>query len=343
MPAPRGLGWYVAFERTIAPGGKAEDLRVAVERCLDTGATWVALRAGVDGANDADLSAESIAAFRAAGIKVYVWIYLRSRAAAVRTLAGFKKWIDAGVDGVWIDAEFDYDGGAEDVRTLVLSIRAAGCDFVGHAPPDYLGAGLLNGGKVPAYLEELDRVCDMIAPQVYAWEHDDRGHVFHLDRVCAGYAKRGYGPEKVAPIGAPYRPKMRGGRPTPSMPSEAACVAADILAFLEHPAVKASPCPSFYSLDAISWINGPSDRVIATLAERASRLKDTDPAPAPSLDDGPSSVPTVPGISPEAVERRRSSPKVPKVDAPIIEGGATIDADDGTRPIGHAGEGERTP
>lgn len=287
---PAGLGWWIAFERALSPGGKADDLALAIERCRQTGASWVALRMGVDGANDEEEGlahgAESIKAFADAGLDVLVWFYIRHRTATKRVVADVGAMLALGARGVIIDGEFDYDGGPEDARDLVAGLRRAGAAFVAHAPPDYLGAGLI--GKVPDYLAALDAICDAIMPQVYAWEHDDRGHAYHLDRVCAAYQKRGIGPDRLWPIGAAYRPKMRGGRPAPAMDGEAARVGADAVAFLDHPAVRACPAPSLYSLDAVSWINGAADQVITQLAARA---RSTSTLPAPPLVDG---VPTRP-------------------------------------------------
>lgn len=272
MNAPKGLGWWVAFERSITPKGKQEDLRQAVDWCLATGAKWVALRAGAGGNPDADLSPESIRAFLDAGIDPYVWIFAYQRTAA-QELAGYAKWFTLGAKGALINAEFEYATATrDDALRLVDGIRLAwdayggdGPSFVAHAPPDYLGAGI--GHPLREQLIALDECTDLILPQVYAWEHDDRGHALHLDRVSAGYAKRGY-TDKLAPIGCSYRPKVRGKASVPYWEDEPQRVAADVISYLEHPSVVACPCPSLYSLDAVAWINGPSDQVIATIAAR---------------------------------------------------------------------------
>lgn len=291
---PSGLGMWIAFEAAIDPGSKSRDLAVAVDRCQRAGATWVALRAGAGGANDKALSDESIAAFVAAGIDVYVWIFAYPNTAAAE-IAGYKRWFIAGAKGAIINAEFPYQPAtADEARALVAGIRTAwveaqgervrrGLDviadeaFVGHAPPDYLGAGV--GHALSDELLALDEVCDAIMPQVYAWEHNDEGHVAHVNRVMAGYAKRKLYADKVWCVGCTYRPKTRGGKPTPPMLDEAQRIADDVLAFLDNGYVRACPAPSLYTLDAITWINGPGDRVMSALELRARTI------PAPESHD----------------------------------------------------------
>lgn len=294
MNAPRGLGFWVAFEGAITPKGKAEDLRQAIEWCKLTGVTWVALRAGHGAQADRDLSPESIKAFLDAGIDPYVWIFAYQRTAQAEQ-AGYAHWFSVGAKGAIINAEFEYaTATADDARRLVEGIRVAwdangtgGDSFVAHAPPDYLGAGL--GHPLRSQLVALDDACDLIMPQVYAWEHDDKGHAYHLDRIAQAYDRRGY-TEKLAPIGCTYRPKMRGGKPTPYLEDEPTRVAADVIAFLDHASVKACPCPSLYTLDAIGWINGRTDQVISVMSERYSKGADATEAPAPapaaSLEEG---------------------------------------------------------
>lgn len=350
MPAPRGFGWWIAFERTISPGPKSEDLRVAIEQCLATGARWVALRAGAGGNDDADLTEESIRAFDAAGIDVYLWIFPYPNTSTAE-LADWKRWrsvlrqgegssirADAPVgtpivQGAIINAEYEYQpASAAQARTLVQAIRSIGYDFVAHAPPDYLGAGVNQ--PLSDELVALDDVCDMIMPQIYSLEHSDEGSAHHVEQVMKGYAKRGLGPDIVCPIGSCYRPKVRGfetmrdadgkpildekGKPktkprrTPSMPNEAQFVADDTIAFLDHPLVADCPAISLYTLDATHWINGDGDLVVPAIAARAARLLErrrTDPAPMePGLQIGDGGPPHQPYIVDrlEAAEEEKS-------------------------------------
>lgn len=251
-------------------GAKARDLEVAIDRAKRIGATWIAPRAGDVTRNDAQFDRASCEAYANAGLAVYPWLFVRPgrNAQTVAACASMRDW--PGVAGVILNAEFEYQGAQPaEAKALVASLRAAGFDFVAHAPPDYLG----GRGSSPAFVA-LDEVCDAIMPQVYAWEHDDSGHVRHLDNVASLYAKRGIGADRCWPILCTYRPKVRGfdaagkAKPTPPMANEARRVAADLLEGLAHPWVRASRAPSLYSLDAISFITGPSDEVISALEDR---------------------------------------------------------------------------
>jgi hypothetical protein len=267
VSAPVGLGWWCAFESAIDKGNKERDLEVAIERCKVTGASWVALRGGDGSANDRDTNAESIKAFVDAGIDVFVWIFARPDRAAQESF-GYKSFVDQGASGAIINAEFEYQKtSAIDARALVDAIRKAGVDWVAHAPPDYAGSANTNPWNA------LDEACDAVMPQVYAWEHNDSGHVSHLDEVKKRYLTKGTPIEKVWPILCSYRPKTRGfdaktGKAiaTPKMADEGLRVAQDLIAGLEHEWVKSAQAPSIYSLDAVTFINGSEDKTIEALA-----------------------------------------------------------------------------
>jgi hypothetical protein len=293
--APNGLGFWTAFESTVDAGNKARDLQVTIDRCHAAGVTWIAPRAGAGAANDVSFNEQSLAAYLAGGLRVYPWVFPYP-GSEPRVVAAAKRYFLAGAHGFIINAEFEYQpASAASARAMVAGIRQAWHDaqgerrmrgldpiadeaFVAHAPPDYLGAGI--GHALSDELVALDDVCDAIMPQVYAWEHSDHGHAFHTERVMAGYAKRGLGPDRVWPVACTYRPKQRGGKPTPPMLNEGKRVGEDIAEFLNLSIVKACPAPSLYSLDAITWINGKDDHVMRVLSERhAARAADTDPAP----------------------------------------------------------------
>lgn len=330
---PHGLGGWVAFEASLDPGAKVRDLHVATERCAAAGMSWIAPRAGAGNNADAAFNEASMEAYLAADLTVLPW-WFPFVGTEKRLVEGLKRWFVGGAHGAIINAEFEYQPATPAAaRALVAAIRTAWAEaqgerirrglevvadepFLAHAPPDYLGAGV--GHPLSDELVVFDEECDAIMPQVYAWEHDDRGHVHHLERVMAGYAKRGLFADRVWPVGCTYRPKKRGGNPTPPMADEAQRVADDLLAFLAHPIVAACPAPSLYTLDAITWINGPGDRVMEALRGRRDTL------PSPPDSDGP----TWPG-TPKA----KSSASMKAVDAPIIDGPAT--------PL-RAGEGEHT-
>lgn len=278
---PAGLGWWVAFEGAADAGPKPRDLEVLVARARRTGASWVLPRAGdavsapsadPNRVQDGDFSRASCEAYAAAGFGVYPWVFGRPGAGGVaRMVAQFARVRDwPGVRGAVINSEFEVEHqSAAEARELVRQIRDLGFEFVAHAPPDYLG-----GRGTSAYFVALDEACDAILPQVYAYEHDDRGHVHHLEAVRALYEKRRVDLGKVWPVLCSYRPKTRGfdkgpdgklrPRPTPPMADEARRVAEDVIAGLEHPWSSASPV-SIYTLDAVSFINGPADRVIEAI------------------------------------------------------------------------------
>jgi hypothetical protein len=296
--SPAGLGLWVAFERAIDPGDKFADIRVALGRCKAAGAKWIAPRAGAGGANDGAFDETSVASYLAAGLSVYPWIFPYVGTES-KLIAGFRRFFVAGAHGAIVNAEFEYQKAtAQDAEKLVAGIRTAWAEamgertrrglpvtadepFIAHAPPDYLGAGV--GHALSDELVKLDELCDAIMPQVYAFEHDDRGHDYHVKRVMAGYAKRGLFADKVWCVGCTYRPKQRGGKLTPVIENEPKRVADDVAAFLDNAYVRACPAPSLYSLDAITWINGPSDMVMRTLAERIRP------------DDEPDTIPSTPG------------------------------------------------
>jgi hypothetical protein len=302
--APFGLGGWVAFERALDPREKRHDMSTAISRCRSAGMTWIAPRAGAGGANDAAFDEASVAAYLAAGLQVYPWIFPYVGTEA-KVIAGFRRYFVAGAHGAIINAEFEYQRAtAQQALELVQSICEAWYEaqgqrsrlglevtanepFIAHAPPDYLGAGV--GHAFSDELVALDEVCDAIMPQIYSFEHDDRGSEYHCNRVMAGYAKRGLGPDKVWPIGGTYRPKTRGGKPTPALRNESQRVADDVALFLDNKYVAACPAPSLYSLDAITWINGPSDRVMQTLAARNTPARNT---PRPS--EAPDTIPETP-------------------------------------------------
>ena len=265
MSYPVGLGWWVAFENAMHPGPKEKDLEIAIERAKKTGARWVALRAGDGGNPDGALDAASRNAWKSAGFDVYVWQYARPQTIAAE-IALYKGWVKM-VDGVIINAEFHHAGASADTaRMLVDGLRAVGFDFIAHAPPDYAGSANAEPWNT------FDALCDAIMPQVYAWEHNDAGHVAHLDAVKKRYLAKGTPIEKVWPILCSYRPKTRGFDknnkpiPTPKMFDEPMKVAGDLLDGLEHEWTSSSQAPSIYSLDAITFINGEQDKVIETIA-----------------------------------------------------------------------------
>jgi hypothetical protein len=290
---PIGLGGWVAFESALHPGGKEKDLEVAIERAYKMGMSWVSLRGGAGGANDASFDKRTVEAWKNAkqydgsSFGVYVWIFAYP-GTVEKEISGYKKFLDLGVDGAIINAEFEIDTDAyteeekvDKAKRLVEGIRKVGYDFVAHAPPDYRGsespAKYVDGKPFDVWYT-FDELCDMVMPQVYAWEHNDSGHLYHLSQVVRRYKNRPQGVqlEKVQPVMCTYRPKTRGFRKnvegryipisTPKIDDEAKVVARDLLEGLMHPWVQTSQAPSLYSLDAITFINGASDEVVGGVA-----------------------------------------------------------------------------
>lgn len=301
MELPYGLGGYVAFERTMHPSGnKNDDLVEVVKLCDLMGMSWIAPRAGAGGNSDAAFDEVSAGYYIGKGKKVYPWVF-PYKGTEKAVVALFKRHFLGGAQGCIINAEFEYqsatyseakflvklihEGWAEAQGEFVRTGRSVVADlpFIGHAPPDYLGAGV--GHALSDELVALDEVCDAIMPQVYAFEHNDMGHKFHLERVAEGYRKRGFeisGPEsKLWWIGCTYRPKTRGGKPTPLMVNEAEIVAKDVIAFLDHELVRGCRAPSLYSLDATKWINGKDDRVVSAVAEWHRQIVTVEQVPSP--------------------------------------------------------------
>lgn len=253
---PCGRGAWVAFQSAANPDNVREhDLQTIVERAKRLGANWLAVRAGAGTGMDADLRDDSLAYYRANGFQIFAWIF-DYKDNSVGEIAAYKRWVGK-VDGVIMNAEFEYLGEDEaEARALVAGIRACGFDFVGHAPPDYAG------GRGDGALKILDEVCDAIFPQVYAYEHDDSGHVHHLNNIRALYAARNL-LHKVSPVGCTYRPNVRGGRNL--APIADYVVAQDVVAFLAHPWTQSCESPSLYSIDAITFAGQGREAVLAAV------------------------------------------------------------------------------
>lgn len=309
MSKPQGRGAWVAFVDAMSPGGRAEDIALLVERAKRLGCSWVALRIGAAGMKDGGAhlngapAMDLVNALRAAGLGVYVWLFEY----ADHPLSGraiWRAWAPL-ADGALINAEFEYlKASKEQAEALVSDLRAMGYDYVAHAPPDYAG------GRGDGAMRYIDAVCDEIMPQVYAYEHDDRGHVHHLDAVKSLYEKRGIPIEKVSPIGCTYRPRVRGfdaaGKGIPTKPIGDEPVAADVVAFLDHPWTRASSAPSLYSLDGLTFAGEGREAVLAAVEAHDAHHRDTDPAPwdptPPALRLAPTEVPSLEQVLQELTE-----------------------------------------
>ncbi len=103
MAAPVGLGAWIAYRRRIG------DPQKVAEVAKQAGFSWLAVRIGYGGMNDRDFKLSDIQAYKAAGIaQVFVWAYALPYAIGAEIVA-YKKCVDAGADGVFIDAETEYN------------------------------------------------------------------------------------------------------------------------------------------------------------------------------------------------------------------------------------------
>lgn len=346
MSAPKGLGWWVAFERAITDGPKAVDVQHAIDVCKATGAEWICVRASAGGNDDADLNAQSIAAYVAAGLQVVIWIFDYATSEAAE-LVDFKRYRDLGVTHAVLNAEYEYFAASEaQARGLVAKLRAMGFEWIAHAPPDYAG------GRGDGPLKALDEVCDAIMPQTYAYEHNDQGHVHHIRAVMSLYSLRGFGPSKVWPILGGYRPRTRGygadkkPLPTPPMADEANRVAADVVAGLDECERMGVPAPSIYTIDALHFINAAvGAAVLAAVTAWAEQRMPAKHEPGPSFPDTAATpitwadraeqraeheVSTDPGTprAKSTSSQRMKAVQVPPTEPPPVEPGAIIILDD---------------
>lgn len=103
MSAPVGLGAWIAFRRQL---GTPEQVAAAAKQA---GFSWLAVRIGYGGLNDGDFRLSDIQAYKAAGIsQVFVWVYsLPNRTSS--EIEAFEKCVSAGADGVFVDAEIEFN------------------------------------------------------------------------------------------------------------------------------------------------------------------------------------------------------------------------------------------
>lgn len=266
---------WVAFLEAMAVGGRADDLMVMIERAKVFGATHIALRIGDAGRMDVGShrggkpAKDLIDFIHGSGLKIKTWHfeYANHPTASRAVIAPWAEYADEHI----INAEFEYLVSPRwQVEQLVSDIRAMGSWRVSHAPPDYAGA---RGDGALAILDEL---CDRVYPQVYSFEHDDRGSPAHLDAVHALYMKRPMGVSKVSPIGCTYRPRVRGfdpvtKRPIPLRPIGDAKVANDVIAFLSHPWTMAADAVHLYSLDAMTFAGEGGQAVLDAVKAMPSK------------------------------------------------------------------------
>lgn len=245
--APTQFGIWIAFQNSI---GSIDE---SIKRLKAAGASWVAPRAGEGGWRDKEWSPEkakaAIAKYHAAGIKVYPWVYSRpsSYLAEVKV---FKALVDEGADGVFIDAEIEWQGaGGSHKPAAALFMQALRKElgeecFIAHAPFPYVQWHL----DFP-YVE-FGTYCDAVADQLYWTEINDAGARSHIDKTSAQWAQflkaHPEGAKLRCPIGCTYGNELKGVLKGPPGKFRAL----DLEVFVKWCQEQCFPFYSVYSLDA---------------------------------------------------------------------------------------------
>ena len=257
MSAPQSLGAWVAFL------GRLGSVDAAIERALSIGARWIAPRAGEGGlgVNEGSFRIEQIKAYQSAGLAVYPWLFSRPRSWRTEVL-GFEALIQAGADGVIIDAEAaweDVDHRA-DARAYMAALRERLPDaWIADAPWPW-------EGMHPGFpIAEFAAGVDARLPQAYSNEIG-----VSLDR-CIAEMDREWSAWEAA------HPELSRARfPIFDTYSHVTPIHfAEVLARLD--AAGNAPV-SLYSLEAMD------PGLLSALQDRARNKRqaaDTDPAPAP--------------------------------------------------------------
>lgn len=246
---PTGFGVWVAFEDTL------HTIEHSIELCKAIGAQWVAPRGGAGRYRDSRWgSAEakvSIQKYHDAGIRVYPWLYSMPSTCSVE-VALFKAFMDEGADGVYIDAEVEWQGTGQNgpvAETFMKAMRAALGDdcFIGHAPFPYV----LYHTQFP-YVE-FGRYCDQVATQLYWSEISDAGAKHHIDAVAAQW--KSYLPAhpeasggELTHIGVTYGHELPGVK----NPPPGTFRGTDLKLFMDWCVTQGFSSYSVYSLDAMN-------------------------------------------------------------------------------------------
>jgi hypothetical protein len=226
MAAPSGLGGWIAFRQRIGTVAAAAALAVSL------GCSWVAPRAGCGGLNDSAFAhdpAGEIAAYHAAGLKVFPWIY--SRPGSWREeVEAIRRLVAAGADGIIIDAEIDWGGHNADAIAFGKALRAAVGDvWIADAPWPWI----LSHPEYPE--REFADFVDARLTQDYWAEINRDGARADVGRQEAEWAKR-YADPKRAP-----------GERDPVWPVACTYGRAELVK------VGAPPCPGEMVPDDLDW------------------------------------------------------------------------------------------
>lgn len=241
MTAPVGLGGWVAFRKSIGTAQQAAALAV------ECGCEWVAPRAGAGGLNDAafhDPTAE-IAAYKAAGLRVYPWLYSYPGSWRAEVEA-FRRLMLAGADGVIIDAEIEWQGHQAEAAAYMTALRVALPDaFIADAPWPLIGWH----ATFPA--REFAAGVNMRMCQAYWTQINTSGAAWTLDKMDSQWALlHAAHPEIVrdmAPIGVTYGNRELKKAGAGGCPGEIAV--ADVVSFLDR--YPGAPV-SLYSLEVMA-------------------------------------------------------------------------------------------
>lgn len=243
--APSGFGVWAAYP------GRIGGVDAFVAAVVKSGAKWVAPRIATgkmrDGYWTSATAREATEKFHAAGIKVYPWVYSYPNTCLVE-VAWFKAAQDEGADGVFIDAEIEYEQGdhAAQAELFMVSLRkAVGEDFfVGHAPFAY---PLWHSGFP---YEVFGKYCDAVADQLYWTEFNDQGAQHHIDATTAQWKSHDAAFPKIArprhPIGVSYGNELKGIK----NPPPGKLKRADVDTFLDWCEKSGFEAYSLYSIEA---------------------------------------------------------------------------------------------
>lgn len=243
---PVGLGIWIAFQNSIGTVEKSIELLKLV------GAKWVAPRAGEGPWRDSywkpDMAREAIKKYHDAGIKVYPWIYSYPNSYTAEVPI-FKALMEEGADGVFIDAEIEWQGHGQNkpaAESFMQKLRSELGDdcFIGHAPFPYVQWHL----DFP--YEEFGKYCDAVCDQLYWTEISNdtvKHHIAVTDKQWSDVLAKNPNFAKVrCPIGVTYGHELKNVKVPP--PGEFRI--SDLEDFLDWCESKKLPFYSLYSLDS---------------------------------------------------------------------------------------------
>lgn len=271
---PKGLGGWVAFESMLGNEAKAADLAVEV------GCSWVAPRAGDGTLNDGGFKLADIAVYKSKGLQVFPWLY--SRPSTWRSeIDAFRRIMDAGADGVIIDAEIQWEGHALDAGWYAEGLRKALPDaWIADAPwpwilyhptfPEREFSDLVDARLIQAYWCEINR-------------SGAKAVTLEAERQWAArFATPGRTPaqrDPVYPVACTYGRAELQANGAPPCPGD--MTAADLSWFLDH-YPEGTPV-SLYSLEMLLANTPVAREVRGMLRERVQR-KPTLPSPPLTID-----------------------------------------------------------